>query len=182
MSIMGLGRASGSRSGERGKRVEPTPPSPAPRPAVIEADPQARRFQLGAFTLDAVDRLTGMTAEEIEVVADRLMDGARETEEVLRELAHRVREYGVIANEKVANFVDAANRCAEAARTMQVALEEREDQRPDDQSAAESPSEVEAPPPEKPKVKVSRRNDLTALQAEIEAITPERAPPIQPGD
>ena len=98
MPILGLGR--GNRSGSGGKPAEPTPSDRPPRPAARESsDPQAQQYQLGNYTLGAVDQLTGMTADEIEVVADRLIDGARETEDVLRELAHRVREYGLIANE-----------------------------------------------------------------------------------
>src|SRR4029077_7511914 len=104
MSILGLGRGNRGGSGDRSKPAEPTR-------AIERPDPQAQQNQLGNRTLGAVDQLTGMTADEIEVVADRLIDGARETEELLRELAHRVREYGVVANERLANFVKAANGC-----------------------------------------------------------------------
>src|SRR3954463_10610809 len=129
MAILGLGRGNRSGSGSRSSAVDPTPSARPPRPIAGESsDPQARQYQLGNYTLGAVDQLTGMTADEIEIVADRLIEGARETEEVLRELAHRVREYGVIANERLANFVKAANGCADLARTMQVRLEQREEQ------------------------------------------------------
>lgn len=174
MSILGLGRGNRTGSAGSGKPAEPTPS--VRRPARESADPQAQQIQLGNHTLDAVDQLTGMTADEIEVVADRLIDGARETEEVLRELAHRVREYGVIANERLANFVKAANGCADLARTMQVRLEQREEQ-----PAAESPSETEGAP-EPATAKTDRADDLDSIEAEIEAVAHERAPPTQPGD
>src|SRR5579871_6592676 len=120
MAILGLGR--GNRT-DGGKRTEPST-----RRAIVgeKRDPQEQQYHLGTTTLDAVDQLTGMTASEIEVVADRLAEAARETEEILRELAHRVREYGVIANERLANFVKAANGCADLARTMQVRLDHRD--------------------------------------------------------
>src|ERR1051325_2685394 len=106
MSILGLGRGNRSGSGDRSKPAEPAPSARTLQPGAMERpDPQAQQNQLGHRTLGAVAQLTGMTADEIEVVADRLIEGARETEEVLRELAHRVREYGVIANERLANFV-----------------------------------------------------------------------------
>jgi hypothetical protein len=175
MSILGLGR--GNRTGSRSKAAEP-PSARPPRPTAGESsDPQARQYQLGNYTLGAVDQLTGMTADEIEVVADRLIEGARETEEVLRELAHRVREYGVIANERLANFVKAANGCADLARTMQVRLEHREEQ-----PAVESPSEAEAGAAEPATVKADRAHDPDGREADIEGIAHGRAPPTQPGD
>ena len=176
MAILGLGKGNRTESGSRSRPAEPTPPS-RPRPAVAEnVDPQARQHQLGNYTLNAVDQLTGMTADEIEVVADRLIDGARETEEVLRELAHRVREYGVIANERLANFVKAANGCADLARTMQVRLEQREEQ-----PAEESPADTEARAPEPAAAKLDR-DDQNGLEADIAGVAHERAPPTQPGD
>lgn len=171
MSILGLGR--GNRSGSGSK---PADPPPAARPPRQSSDPQAQQVQLGNRTLGAVDQLTGMTADEIEVVADRLIDGARETEELLRELAHRVREYGVVANERLANFVKAASGCADLARTMQARLEYR-----DEQPAAEPPSETEATAPE-PAAATTDPHATDGLEAEIEAVAHERAPPTQPGD
>jgi hypothetical protein len=175
MSILGLGRGNRAASGGSGKPAEPTP-SARPR-ARESADPQAQQIQLGNRTLGAVDQLTGMTADEIEVVADRLVEGARETEELLRELAHRVREYGVIANERLANFVKAANGCADLARTMQARLEQR-----NAQPAAEPPSETEAMTPEPATTRIDRPHDPEGLEAGIEGVAPERAPPTQPGD
>lgn len=176
MSILGLGKGNRSDGGNRSRRVEPRPPG-APRPKVAEKrDPQAQQYQLGTTTLEAVDQLTGMTADEIEIVADRLATGARETEELLRELAHRVREYGVIANERLANFVKAANGCADMARTMIVRLDHR-----DTEAAVDSAAEAEAPAPET-EDEVYRPVDLDALDAEIEDVPDERAPPTQPGD
>ena len=175
MSILGLGRGNRSGSGSRSRPAEPTPSA---RPSGGEnRDPQAQQVQLGNRTLGAVDALTGMTADEIEIVADRLIEGARETEEVLRELAHRVREYGVVANERLANFVKAANGCADLARTMQARLEHR-----DEQSAEEPPSETEATAPEPATATMDPPRDTDGLEAEIEAVAHERAPPTQPGD
>jgi hypothetical protein len=178
MSILGLGKGNRTESGSRVKPAEPTPSARSSRPAAAaKADPQEQQYQLGHYTLGAVDQLTGMTADEIEVVADRLMDGARETEDVLRELAHRVREYGVLANERLANFVKAANGCADLARSMQVKLERREAQ-PD----GETPSEMEARAPEPARAKADHPHDLDGLEAEIEDVVHERAPPTQPRD
>jgi hypothetical protein len=173
MAILGLGR--GSRSGSGSSK--PADPAPSARPPRESSDPQAQQVQLGNRTLGAVDQLTGMTADEIEVVADRLIDGARETEEVLRELAHRVREYGVIANERLANFVKAANGCADLARTMQARLEQR-----NEQPAAEPPSETAATAPEEATATVDRPHDPDAFEAEIAGVAQERAPPTQPRD
>jgi len=171
MAILGLGK------GNRSKPAEPAPSARPPRPAGESTDPQAQQIQLGHRTLGAVDQLTGMTADEIETVADRLIDGARETEELLRELAHRVREYGVVANERLANFVKAANGCADLARTMQARLEQR-----DEQLAAEAASHTEAAAPEPATATVDRPHDLQGLEAEIEGVAHDRAPPTQPGD
>lgn len=177
MSFLGLGR--GDRSGSESRsKGEPTSSARPPRPAAGEsADPQAHQMQLGHRTLGAVDQLTGMTADEIEVVADRLIDGARETEEVLRELAHRVREYGVVANERLANFVKAANGCADLARTMQARLEH-----PDLMPAAEVPTETAPTAPEAATVTLARPQDAEAFEAEIAGAAQERAPSTQPGD
>src|SRR5712675_530914 len=104
MSIMGLGRGNGN--GKSSKRVEPTPTPYPPRPVIVKKpDPEAEQLQLGNITLEAVDRLTGMTADEIERVAEQVLDGAEETAAVLRELARRVRENGMFANERLARFV-----------------------------------------------------------------------------
>jgi hypothetical protein len=171
MSILGLGR------GSRSKPAEPTSSTRPPGPAADEsADPQAQQIQLGHRTLGAVDQLTGMTADEIEIVADRLIDGARETEELLRELAHRVREYGVVANERLANFVKMANGCADLARTMQARLEQR-----DLRAAAETPAATEAAASEPATAEADRR-DPDGIEVGVEGVARERAPPTQPRD
>ncbi len=174
MSVVSLSRTK-EKGSNRSKRAESTPPPPTPppypaRPTVDESPEVEIQFQLGNTMLEAVDRLTGMSADEIEVVADRLMDGARETEEVLRELARRVRQYGLFANEKLAKFVKAANKCAETARAMHGVLAE-----PAAHSAADSSSQVESQAGNE-----NSPTDLNALEAEIEAIGMERAPPMQP--
>src|SRR5262249_4432081 len=139
MSIMNLNRTK-ERGSNRSKRAEsaPSPPTAAPSPAqpTVETPSELEtQFQLGNTMLEAVDRLTGMSADEIEVVAERLMEGARETEEVILELARRVREYGVFANERLANFVKAANKCAETARAMHGVLAEPHHYSPEESSA-----------------------------------------------
>jgi hypothetical protein len=177
MSIVSLSRTK-EKGSSRSKRAEstgePTPLPSAPLPPPYLAAPSVEQnadagiqFQLGSTMLQAVDRLTGMSADEIEVVADRLMDGARETEAVLRELARRVREYGLFANEKLANFVKAANKCTETARAMHRILAEPE--------AADLSSDTNAQIGTE-----SSLTDLSALEAEIEAIGMERAPLTQP--
>jgi hypothetical protein len=135
MSIMGLGRVNGHGNGNAigngkyNKHVEPTPTPYPPRPATLRNHgPKAEQLQLGNVTLEAVDRLTGMTADEIERVAEQLLDGAEETAVVLRELARRVRENGVFANERLARFVRVANQCADIARSMQLSVEQRDEQ------------------------------------------------------
>jgi hypothetical protein len=131
MSIMSLGRGNGNGNGKSSKRVEPTPASYPPRPVVVKKpDPEAEQVQLGNVTLEAIDRLTGMTADEIEQVAEQVLDGAEDTAAVLRELARRVRENGMFANERLARFVRVANQCADIARSMQQNVELRDEQSP----------------------------------------------------
>jgi len=145
-----------------------------PRPMVEENPDVEFQLQLGSSMLQAVDRLTGMSADDIEVVADRVMDGAREIEEALRELAGRVRQYGLLANENLATFVSATNKCTETARAMQGMLGE---------SASHIPTEPSSQ--DKGAARHDRSEyptDLSALEAEIEAFSSERAPPLQPRD
>jgi len=133
MSIMSLGRGNGSGNGngKSSKRIEPVSAAYPPRPVVVrKPDPEAEQLKLGNVTLEAVDRLTGMTAEEIERVAEQVLDGAEETAAVLRELARRVRENGMFANERLARFVRVANQCADIARSMQTSVEQRDEQSP----------------------------------------------------
>ncbi len=143
MAIMGLGRGNGKANGNangnptangNGKylnRVEPAPPPYPPRPVIVRnQDPEPDHFHLGTVTLDAVDRLTGLTAEEIERVAEQVLDGAEETAAILRELARRLRENGMFANERLARFVRVANQCADIARSMQQSVERRDEEPP----------------------------------------------------
>jgi len=174
MSIADLNRPK-KKVNSRNKRAEsPTADSTPPQPTVDENADLEFQLQLGSCTLQAVDRLTGMSADDIEIVADRVMDGAREIEEVLRELAGRVRQYGLLANENLASFVGATNKCAETARAMQGILGE---------AASHTPAE-----PSSQNTGAARQHrtdyptDLSALEAEIEAFSSERAPPLQPRD
>ena len=165
MSIMGIGR----RNGNSGQRIEPTPPPYPPLPAIekphpaIKKDPQAAQIELGSVMLDAVDRVTGMTAEGIERVAEQIIDGAEETAAILRELARRVRENGLYANERLARFVRVANQCADIARSMQGDVE-RLEERPTTESKAVELENVE------PK-------QVEVENAEPKAAEPEKAEP-----
>jgi len=133
MSIMNLGRGNGNANGNANGHAKSSRPvestlAPYPtRPGTIRnPDTKMDQLHLGHVTLEAVDRLTGMTADEIERVAERLLDGAEETATMLRELAQRVRENGLFANERLARFVRVANECADMARSMQHNVEQRE--------------------------------------------------------
>jgi hypothetical protein len=149
MSIMGMSRGNGNGNGKSIKRVEPAPPPYPPRPGIVKKpNPEAEHLQLGNVTLEAVDRLTGMTADEIEQVAERLLDGAEETAAVLRDLARRVRENGMFANERLARFVRVANQCADIARSMQQSVQRRDEELPPEPRKAEAGSEDELGVPE----------------------------------
>jgi hypothetical protein len=139
MSIMSLGRGNANGSGKGSKRVEPAPPSYPQRSVVVKkTDPEVDQAQLGTVTLEAIDRLTGMTADEIEQVADQVLEGAEETADILRELARRVRENGMFANERLARFVRVANQCAGIARSMQQSVELRDEQPPPEPKKAQA--------------------------------------------
>jgi hypothetical protein len=145
MSIMSLGRGNGNGNGKSSKGIEPSAASYPPRAVVVKKpDPEAEQLQLGNVTLEAVDRLTGMTADEIERVAEQVLDGAHETAAVLRELARRVRENGMFANERLARFVRVANQCADIARSMQQSVEHRDEQPPPEPKKAEARAEQES--------------------------------------
>jgi hypothetical protein len=170
MSIMSIGRgnANGSANGKNGKHVEPSPPPYPSRPIVRTPDPKEEQFQLGNVTLDAVDRLTGMTADEIERVAEQVLDGADETAAILRELARRVRENGVFANDRLARFVRVANQCADVARSMQQSVQRRDEPEPPE------PTKVEAIANDD--LDVADVNDAPGVAAEQEA-APDRVAP-----
>lgn len=182
MSVTNVGRA--GKGSSRSKRAEALTPSSLEAPPVSRPSPsqpnqvtkteQDLRLRIGSQTLEAVDRLTGMSADEIEVVAERLMEGARETQDILHELARRVRTNGLSANEKLATFINSANKCADTARTMQTMLVDRDRQ-------------VADPPPQAESGRARRHGtesptDLSLLEAEITAIGSDRAPPTQPDD
>jgi hypothetical protein len=144
MSIMNLGRGNGNGNGKSSKRVEPMPAPYPPRPVIVKKpDPEAEQLKLGNVTLEAVDHLTGMTADEIERVAEQVLDGAEQTAALLRELARRVRENGMFANERLARFVRVANQCADMARSMQQSVERRDEQPPPEPKNAEALAEHE---------------------------------------
>ena len=60
---------------------------------------------------------------------------------VLRELARRVRENGMFANERLARFVRVANQCADIARSMQQSVERRDEQPPPEPKDADAGAE-----------------------------------------
>ena len=162
MSIMSLGRGNGNGSnGKSSKRIEPASAPYPTRPVTVRnSDPKVEQLQLGNVTLEAVDRLTGMTADEIERVAEQLLDGAEETAAILRELARRVRENGVFANERLARFVRVANQCADIARSMQQSVERRDEQVPPEPQKPETTAEDE--------LQVEEVDDAPGLAAEQE--------------
>ena len=174
MSIADLNRPKEKVSGRNKRAQSPTADSTAPRPTVDENPDLEFQLQLGSSRLQTVDRLTGMSADDIEVIADRVMDGAREIEEVLRELAGRVRQYGVRANENLASFVSATNKCTETAHAMQGMLGEAASHIPTEPSSQDTGAARQH--------RTDHPTDLSALEAEIEAFSSERAPPLQPRD
>src|SRR5262249_2119267 len=101
-----------------------SPPPYARRPL---PPPNREPHQLGSDTLQSVDALTAVSADEIEKVAEQLENAAREVADGLREAARRVRHSGIVANERLANFVRVASTCADAARIMQQSVEQRDD-------------------------------------------------------
>jgi hypothetical protein len=163
VSIMNLGRgnANESVSAKAGKRVDPAPASQPPGPADSTAASTEQQLQLGSAALEAVDRLTGMSGDEIERVAEQLLEGADETAGVLRELARRVRENGVFANDRLARFVRVANQCADIARTLQQNVERRDEQ--------PAPQPVRAEPPPAEDKSVAQIDDAPALAADQES-------------
>jgi len=182
MSIVSRSGATETQDGDGPPSIYAPKSAGSRRPvAMTKEEMEVEQHKLGGIMLEAVDHLTGMSADEIDVVAERLMDGARETEHILRELSRRVRENGVFASERLANFVRAANKCAEVARSMQAALETR-----DETPAEQAPVRAQASAPDRKaaadqETKLSRPVDLNALGAQIETIG-EVAPPTQPDD
>ena|ERR1051326_2972759 len=164
--------------------VETNPSADSPRRPIIKTKEKFRveQHELGGVVLEAIDHLTGMSADEIEVLADRLMDGARETEDVLRELARRVREYGLIASEKLANFVRVANNCAEVARSMGAHLEKRDEApvaQPGAAAQADAPDQqAGAAQPATEQLSV----DLNTLGEGLNVIGADLTPPTQPSE
>ena len=169
MSIMSLGRGNGNGSGngKSPKRVEAMPPPYPPRPVIAKKpDQEAEQLKLGHVTLEAVDRLTGMTADEIERVAEQVLDGAEETAAVLRQLAARVRENGMFASDRLARFVRVANQCGDIARSMQQSIDRRDESVPPEPKKAEDDAE-----PERAAAQADGSPVLGALEQRIEENT-----------
>jgi len=180
MSIMGLGRGNGNVNGN-GKNItrqEQTPEPYPPRPLIVKKpNAEVDQVQLGNVTLEAIDRLTGMTADEIELVAEQVLEGAQETAAVLRELARRVRENGMFANERLARFVRVANQCADIARSMQQSVERRDDDPPPELKKAEPGVEHELESRE-----ADGAPDLGAVEQQIEKKVKEKVKSIRNED
>lgn len=135
-----------------GNKERPTPvepkledykPKPLPKPG-------EEQHQLGSVTLQAVDQLTGMTADEIERLAEKVQQGADETITMLHELARRVRENGLYASERLANYVRTANACAENARQMAAQMDLRDqpfEEKQEEPAVAEPEVKPAATPP-----------------------------------
>jgi hypothetical protein len=159
---MSVGRGKPNNGNDRKvERLEPTLARPQLRSVADGPDPQEEQLKLASVSLGSVDRLTGMTADEIERVAERVLEGADETAALLRELAARVRENGVFANERLARFVRVTNQCADIARSLQQTVERRDEPTP--------------PEPKKPEIeepKVAEVGDAPALTPE-QLISPE---------
>jgi len=158
MSILSMGRGAASKGNRRPSL--PAPAHPDQEPPRPRRNAQGDQHTLGNVTLQAVDQLAGMTADEIERTADRLVEAAREVAQTLRECASRIRVNGTIANDRLANFVEVASTCADAARVMQTKIETRDEDPP-------SPP----PPPVAKELEPERTEphqpDMKALAAEI---------------
>lgn len=151
----------------RGRNAPPQRPEPAipyaPRP---KPGPQ----QLGTTSLAALDQITEMSAAEIEKVADQLETAAHETAEGLRECARRMRVTGVLAQERVGNFVRVATTCTDAARMMQQSVEQRDEPQPErkphPEAQVEPPADVNCQPGDGPA-------DLDAIERNIAEVARE---------
>jgi hypothetical protein len=141
MSMLSMSRGKSNVGAERGaKRIEPTTARPASPAVANNPDPAAEQSRLGSVSLQSVDHLTGMTADEIERVAEQVLAGADETAAMLRQLAARVRENGQLANQRLARFVQVTNQCADIARSMQQSVVRRDEPTPPQPKTVEEPS------------------------------------------
>lgn len=179
-SAIGLDRGGETRNEGEVSSMQTAPSAHSRRPVdMAKGEVKMEQQKLGSAMLDAVDHITGLSADEIDVVADRMMEGARETEDVLRELARRVREHGVFASEKLANFVRAANNCADVARSLQATLANREEPAAAPAPTSAQPAAADQPAAIDRETHVHRAVDLNALGAELKTIAAEDAAPIQ---
>jgi len=124
MSLIPTSRSKGRQSNGEAAGA---PPPPSPYAPKTVPPPSTEPHQLGSATLQSVDLMTSLTADEIEKVAEQVERGAQEVADTLREAARRVRHSGYVANERLANFVRVASTCADAARMMQQSVEMRDD-------------------------------------------------------
>ena len=90
-------------------------------PTVLAYAPKQTRLlhELGTSTVQMINQIAEMEAAEIEKVAQEVETKAHETVEGLREYARQMRSAGMLANERLANFVRFATTCNDAAKMMQ---------------------------------------------------------------
>ena len=94
-------------------------------PMVIAYAPKQMRFlhELGTTTVQMIDQIAEIEAAEIEKVAEEVERKAHETAEGLRAYARQMRAAGVLANERLANFVRFAATCNDAAKMVQQSVQ-----------------------------------------------------------
>ena len=90
-------------------------------PTVLAYAPKQQRLlhELGTTTVQMINQIAETEAAQIEKVADQVERKANETAEGLREYARQMRSAGVLANERLANFVQFATTCDDAAKMVQ---------------------------------------------------------------
>src|SRR5262245_53284182 len=90
-------------------------------PMVMAYAPKQMRMlhELGTTTVQMIDQIAEIEAAEIEKVAEEVERKAHETAEGLRAYARQMRSAGVLANERLANFVRFATTCNDAAKMVQ---------------------------------------------------------------
>ena len=93
--------------------------SSVPAMVIAYAPKQMRLLhELGTTTVQMINQIAEMQAAEIEKVAEEVERKAHETAEGLRAYARQMRAAGVLANERLANFVRFATTCNDAAKMV----------------------------------------------------------------
>ena len=122
-------------------------------PMVIAYAPKQMRLlhELGTTTVQMIDQIAEIEAAEIEKVAAEVERKAHETAEGLRAYARQLRAAGVLANERLANFVRFATTCNDAAKMVHQSAQHQEAPRleppPEETTPPEpQPTDPQAPP------------------------------------